>query len=157
MRTFVFLLFVGAALATPAPRVGHVVHEKRDAAPPLWTRTRRLEADVVLPMRFGLTQSNTEKLEEMLMDIAHPASPNYGNHYSPEQIAKTFAPSRESIAAVKEWLEGSGFTGRMRLSPSSGWIDVNATAKEAEALLDAEYHVYRHSTGAEHVCESLRL
>jgi len=150
---FAIVFSTVAAQAAHIPRSGYVVHEKRDAAPEPWTRTRRLAPDVMLPMRFGLQQQNIHRLEELLLEVSHPDSANYGKHWSPAQLAETFAPSRESIEAVKVWLENSGVeTKRMRLSPSKGWIDLNATAEEVEALLDAEYHVYKHEdTGHEHV------
>ncbi len=129
------------------------MHEKRDIIPAAWTRSRRLESDAVLPMRFGLQQQNVHRLEEMLMDVSHPESVNYGKHWTPAQLAESFAPKRESIETVKTWLEASGIdASRMRLSPSRGWIDLNATVDEIEALLDAEYHVFKHDTGKEHVC-----
>ena len=154
---FSVVVLVAAAcgsLASPTPsrRAGYVVHEKRDTIPAAWSRVRRLESDTVLRMRFGLKQNNLDKLEEMLMDISHPDSPNYGQHWSVDKIADTFRPSYDTINAVKIWLEESGMDkDRMRLSPSRGWIDINATAAEIEELLDTEYHVYTHeTTGQEH-------
>ena len=65
------------------------------------------------------------------------------------QIVDTFAPSHETIAAVKNWLMDAGLSGdRLRLSASRGWIAVNVTAEEAESLLRTEYHVYTHPSGA---------
>lgn len=147
-----FLLSVSVD-ASHIPRAGYVIHEKRDIIPAAWTRTRRLESDTVLPMRFGLQQQNVHRLEEMLLDVSHPESANYGKHWTPAQLAETFAPKRESIEAVKTWLEEVGIsTDRMRLSPSKGWIDLNATVDEVESILQAEYHVFKHEdTGKEHV------
>lgn len=158
MRTLslaaLFLASAALGLGARVPRAGHSVHEKRDVIPAAWSRSRKLEAERVLPMRFGLKQSNIDKLEEMLMDIAHPDSPNYGNHWSANKIAQTFAPSRESIETIKQWLIANGIEeSRLRLSPSKGWIDFDATTQEMEDLLDAEYHVYTHEeTGKEHIC-----
>ncbi|TDL20635.1 subtilisin-like protein [Rickenella mellea] len=159
MRTQAIVSVLAAlalVLASPTPRASHVVHEKRVAPPPQWTRTRRLASNVVLPVRVGLAQRNTDKLEDMLMDIAHPNSANYGKHWSPSRIAATFAPAPESIGTVRGWLEDSGVhSSRIRLSPSRGWIDFNATAQELEELIGAEYHVYTHESGAEHIsCDS---
>ena len=35
-----------------------VVHEKRDVVPARWTRTRKVDADLVLPMRIGCVSSS---------------------------------------------------------------------------------------------------
>lgn len=155
----IFLL-VSFSAAARIPRAGHVVHEKRDFFPAPWSRTKRLAKDHILPMRFGLKQNNIDRLEEMLMDVSHPDSPNYGKHWSAAMVAETFAPARETIEAVKNWLEEFGIhASRMRLSPSKGWIDFNATVEEVEELLDTEYHVFTHEeTGKEHICKiTLRI
>ncbi|THH05901.1 hypothetical protein EW145_g4459 [Phellinidium pouzarii] len=159
MRRFIFsLLLASGAFAIPSPRANHVLHEKRAMEPSDWVQTRRVEPDRVLPLRIGLSQSNIDKLEEMLMAVSHPKSPDYGKHWAPEQVVDTFAPNSKAVNAVKDWLSSFGFSDeRMRLSPSKGWLEVlNATTEEVEDLLSTEYHVYTHvETGAEQIsCHS---
>ena len=141
--------------AAPSSRVNHVVHETRAAEPLDWVLSRRLESHKVLPMRFGLTQQNMHRVEELLMEVSHPESPKYGQHYTPAEVIETFAPSPETISAVTNWLVDSGFSrDRLKLSLNKGWIHVNATTAEVEDLLDAEYHVYTHSSGGEQIGKS---
>ncbi|KAI0642913.1 subtilisin-like protein [Trametes meyenii] len=142
--------------AVPSRRANFVVHEKRAAEPVEWVQSHRLASDAVLPMRFGLTQNNLHRIEEMLMSVAHPASPSYGKHFSPEDIVDTFAPSHETVGAVMDWLTESGIAPeRLRLSASKGWIEVNATTAEVEDLIAAEYHVFTHPSGAKQIgCHS---
>lgn len=132
----------------------HVIHEKRafDPTDHDWSLARRLEPDKVLPMRIGLVQRNLHLLEELVMSVSHPDSPTYGQHWLPEKVVHTFAPAESTISAIKEWLMEEGFQReRIKLSPSKGWIDVNATVAEAERLLMTEYNVYSHSSGAEQI------
>ncbi|KAH9850152.1 subtilisin-like protein [Lenzites betulinus] len=147
---------VGLVAALPSRRSNLILHEKRAMEPIDWTLSRKLEADAVLPMRFGLAQNNLHKIEEMLMSISHPTSPSYGKHFSPEDIVDTFAPSDETVRAVTEWLVESGIQhDRLRLSASKGWIEVNATTAEVEDLIAAEYNVYTHPSGAQQIgCHS---
>ena len=147
------LALAALAVAAPSRRSNLVVHERRAQEPRDWILTRRLDPTAVLPMRFGLTQSNMHKVEEMLMSVSHPSSPTYGQHFSMKEIVDTFAPSTETIERVVDWLVGEGIDkGRLKLSPSKGWIEVDATAEEAERLIDAEYHVYTHAeTGAQQI------
>lgn len=150
--TLLALSLVSPAISGPARRSPRVVHEKRDSLPAKWARTRRLGQSDVMQMRFALKQSNLDKLDDFLNDVAHPESPFYGQHWTALDVAKKFAPSTETIDAVKEWLADSGIDGeRLRLTPSKGFIEVEVTAAEAEALLDTEYHLYQHDAGAEHV------
>ncbi|KAI0044218.1 subtilisin-like protein [Auriscalpium vulgare] len=152
MRSFVSVLALGAvALAVPSPRTNYVVHEKRAAEPTGW-HARRLEADKVLPIRVGLKQRNLHLLDSLLDEVASPESPKYGQHWSPSEVADFFAPSSETIATVKAWMVATGLAPeRIRLSPSKGWLEVNATVAEAEELLDTEYHTYEHPSGAEQI------
>lgn len=99
-------------------------------------------------MRIGLTQQNTHRIDEMLMAVAHPDSPTYGQHYSPAQVVDAFAPSIETVKKVTAWLTTAGISAnRLRLSSNKGWLHLNVTVSEAEKLLDAEYHMYTHSSG----------
>jgi tripeptidyl-peptidase-1 len=81
MARTLLLVALLAPFALASPRLSPaVVHEKRSAAPRGWTKRERLAADAVLPLRFGLAQSNTDKLEDYLLDVSHPDSPNYGSY-----------------------------------------------------------------------------
>ena len=84
------------------------------------------------------------------MSVSHPSSASYGKHFSPEDVIDIFAPSDVSVAHVTDWLVDAGIAReRLHLSASRGWIELNATVAEAETLLDTEYHVYTHPSGAE--------
>jgi tripeptidyl-peptidase I len=163
MRLFLLLqvlaicVFVAAA-PSPSRRHNFVLHERRTGHPVTWTQTRRLESHKVLPLRIGLKQQNVHQIEELLMSIAHPDSPTYGQHWSPERVASYFAPSEPSISTVKTWLSDSGLhPDRIRISLSNGWIEVNATVAEVEDLLDAEYYVYTHRSGHEQISPFYKL
>ncbi|KAL8803632.1 MAG: hypothetical protein Q9182_003047 [Xanthomendoza sp. 2 TL-2023] len=148
------LLTFSALLASSfaVPSVDHVLHEKRDRLPPGWQYHEKLKSTEILPMRIALTQSNLDKADEFLMDVSHPASPNYGKHWTHEDIANKFAPSAETVDAVKSWLTSSGIAPeRISRSQSLGWLKFDATVAEAESLLNTEYHLYKHSTGKPHV------
>jgi len=95
-----------------------------------------------------------------MYDVSHPESPNYGKHWSKQQIVETFAPTRETIDAVRGWLESEGISAeRIRMSHARNWISFNATVREVERLLKTEYHTYKHAThGQSHVaCEQYHL
>ncbi|KAH9846221.1 subtilisin-like protein [Lenzites betulinus] len=141
----VLLALVLGLASTAAALSPHVRHESRRSLPRGWAPVRRAERDSILPLRIGLAQSNLEALEEYLLDVSHPESPNYGNHWSPAKVAQTFRPSADAVDTVRSWLVGSGIDAhRVRLNPSGGWLTANVTVAEAERLLATEYHVYEH-------------
>ncbi|KAH9924577.1 subtilisin-like protein [Fomitopsis serialis] len=142
-RLAALLALVLCAVAIPAP-VGHVVHEARDHLPRGWAPVRRAEPDMVLPFRVGLVQPNLESIEEYIMDVSHPDSPNYGKHWSPAKVASTFRPTKESVDTVHGWFTESGIAPeRVKSSTGGSWMKVNVTIEEAERLLDTEYYVYQ--------------
>ncbi|KAF9807920.1 hypothetical protein IEO21_08015 [Rhodonia placenta] len=109
---------------------------------------------MVLPLRFGLVQPNLDYLEDFVMDVSHPESPNYGKHWSATKIAQTFRPAKESIETVHLWLVESGIDrASVRLSQGGGWLKANVTVEQAERLLQTEYHVYQSDEegGGQHI------
>ena len=130
------------------------VHEKRTHPPAGWSLTRRHDATSIIPLRFALKQNHIQDIGDYLYDVSHPKSPNYGNHWSAGDIARTFAPSDETIDTVRSWLVASGIgEERIAFGRSKGWIQVDATVDEADRLMHAEYNVYTHTSGKEHVGE----
>jgi tripeptidyl-peptidase-1 len=119
------VLLAPLALAS-APRISRaVVHEQRSAAPRGWSKLARHAPDAVLPMRFGLAQSNLDKLDEYLMDVSHPDSPNYGQHWTPAKVTQTFAPSSDTVDTVKEWLAMAGILPeRIKTTAGQIWLEL---------------------------------
>ncbi|KAI0341890.1 subtilisin-like protein [Trametopsis cervina] len=128
-------------------------HESRRSLPPHWEQSHRAPSHAVLPLRIALAQNNLHRLEELLLEVSHPDSEKYGDHWSATKVASTFRPSSDTVDAVRTWLNDEGIDpARVELSKSGGWIQANVTVEEAERLLDTEYHVFNHElTGTKHV------
>ncbi|KAF7318745.1 Peptidase S53 domain-containing protein [Mycena chlorophos] len=123
----------------------HLVHDRRHPAhvarfPPV----RRLDAEVQsIPLRIGLAQQNLDSLEAHLLAVSDPASSTYGQHWSAERVASTFAPSQESEDAVRGWLAGAGIAPeRVGVGKGRKWVQVDVSVGEAEELLRTEYFVF---------------
>ena len=85
MRLFLLLLLaatvdLATARAVPA---SHVVHERRGASSATWVKRDRVEPHIKLPVRIGLKQNKQalEQAQAWLMDVSHPASESYGQHW----------------------------------------------------------------------------
>lgn len=79
-----------------------------------------------------------------------PKSANYGKHWTAERINDAFAPSKETIDAVKDWVVSSGLPeDRVSLSGNKGWISLDVTVGKAERLFQTNYHVYEHKVTGE--------
>lgn len=139
------LAFTASVAAIPTTvRHDYVVHEKR-------TNIKRarsyasIDRRGVVPMSIGLKQRNLEFGDEYLMKVSDPNSPSYGQHWSADKVAETFAASPDSVDAVLSWLGKSGIS-RNRISVHKGqhWVEFEASISEAENLLQTEYKVYTH-------------
>ena len=95
-------------LSGAKPSLSSYVHEKRTHLPSDWTLTRRLDAASTIPLWFALKQRNIEHLGNYLNDVSHPKSPSYGKHWTAGGIAATFAPTDETVDAVRNWLVANG-------------------------------------------------
>ncbi|KAF7363047.1 Subtilisin-like protein [Mycena venus] len=113
------------------------------------TLQRRADPDALIPLRFSLAQSNLDKLETFVLDVADPRSPNYGKHWSPAQVRETFRPSQGAIDTVNGWLtDHAGIhADKIKLSPNGDILHLDVTIAEAESLLQAEYNVYSDEDG----------
>lgn len=141
------------SLAAPA---SHVLHEKRLTVAN--SPRRRVDPEALIPIRVGLRQRNLESGHELLMDVSHPSSPNYGKHLSAEEVHRIFAPAEESIRAVKNWLLQSGIEdGEIVDYENKGWLAVDMPTQQAESLLHTEYYESDHSDGVRIGCDSYSL
>lgn len=101
----------GGALAAPGT-ANHgplVKFTELKQLPSFWTAKGRV-AEATITGRIGLKQSNIKGLQEKLLDIAHPDSPNYGKWMSKEEVEAYTAPDDKHVAAVKSWLASAGIT-----------------------------------------------
>ena len=78
------LAALAAALPSPAT---HVIHEKRSGSSS-WTPKQgvRLDGNIKLPVRIGLTESNLHLGDGILMEVSDPASKRYGQHLDAQQV-----------------------------------------------------------------------
>ena len=138
---FSFTILNRAVFASPASR--HVLHERR-TLDNRWKRQRKLPSDTILPMRIGLSQQNLHRANEYLYQVSHPASADYGKHWTAEQVSNAFSASDETVNAVKEWLAQNNISPARLSHHHNDWIEANVTAQEAERLLRTEYFVHEN-------------
>jgi tripeptidyl-peptidase-1 len=90
------------------------------------------------------------------MNSSHPDSPNYGKHWTSEQVISAFAPADNTVSSVREWLHSNGIAdARISHTENRGWLAFVATGKEMENLLKTEYYEYMDKKSGETVvaCE----
>jgi tripeptidyl-peptidase-1 len=96
----------------------------------------------------------------MITSSSDPSSPNFGKHWTSEEVIQAFRPSQQTENAVRQWLVDSGIPAkRISHSDNKGWFAFYATAEEAENLLYTEYHEYEDSVsgGVIPACEEYHV
>lgn len=81
-------------------------------------------------------------------DSSEPDSPNYGKHYTQEQVAELFAPEQGSLDTVQNWLKDAGISG-VSVPKSKGWVQFQTTLSKLESLLQTSYHIYEFASTGE--------
>jgi len=72
-------------------------------------------------------------------------SPRYGQHYTTEEVAEIFAPSKDAVDSILEWLLSAGIPAeKISQSVNKQWMQFDASTLELESLLKTEYHAYEH-------------
>ncbi|KAK4048278.1 hypothetical protein OIO90_005897 [Microbotryomycetes sp. JL221] len=150
LKTLCSASLVAAVFAAPLRVV-----EKRSTYPSSWRRLNdQPSPDMIIPLKFGLTQQNLDRLDEVLESIAHPDSVTYGKHWTKDQVRDFFAASDESTRAVRSWLIEEGLE-EVELSHSKTWLTVKVPLSKAEQLLAAKYHSFEHESGEQRIaCDS---
>ncbi|KAF8136815.1 peptidase S8/S53 domain-containing protein [Mycena galopus ATCC 62051] len=146
-RVFFVLLGLLSIRVSARPRddLEYVVHERRTTPIQRWEKRDRVPGDHLLSMTIALAQPNLAHGHDLLMEISHPDSPRYGQHFTHAEIIEIFAPADEAVAAVHEWLHSFDIPAeRIALSQDRTRIEVSSFVDEAEDLLHAEYYAYEH-------------
>lgn len=85
----ILLLGFASSISAAPTTSSYVVHEKRDQI----HRPRsngQIRRDAVLPVSIALKQRNLENGYDYLMEVAHPDSPKYGQHWTAERVTSPF-------------------------------------------------------------------
>jgi tripeptidyl-peptidase-1 len=129
----------------------YVLHEKREAHLDIVAKTKRSTVNAaLLPVRIGLTQPDLHRGYDMVMDVSHPESSNYGKHLSAVDVNTVFAPSAKTVQTVRDWLISSGIAAdRIKQSDNKGWLAFDAHVEEAEELFRTKYYQAEHPSRAD--------
>lgn len=147
-----FSLVLTLALGvTAVPHHNKAIHEKRDSAPQGWVSLGEADSDIIMPMRIGLTQSNLHAGHDMLMDVSEHDSPNFGKHYTAEEVTEMFAPAKETVDGVIEWLQAEGIQ-NVTHSVNKQWLAFDANVKTANEVFATKFEMFEHEfTGTRNI------
>ena len=93
---------------------------------------------------FMVKQRNLGQLEDTLLRVSSPKSPDYGKHLSNDQVHKLTAPLPADVQAVASLLAEHGAKA-VAATPNSDMIRATVTVDVAEKLLAANYVELHHA------------
>jgi hypothetical protein len=103
----------------------------------------QIPAATQLRLAVGLPLRNQADLDDLLQQLADPASPNFRQYLTPEQFTERFGPTQEDYQALAAFFEANGFsvTGT---HPNRTILDVSATAAEINRAFHVNMTYWRH-------------
>ncbi|EJD51322.1 family S53 protease [Auricularia subglabra TFB-10046 SS5] len=128
-----------SAAAKPPMRV----HERRARAPAGFTALNKADGRTQLTMRLALKQHDSDGLVDALYRVSDPASADYGNHLSAEEVNAFMAPTPDTVSAVNAWLSDNGIKA-IPVSPAGDWIEFTLPVSKANDVFDADFTVFQH-------------
>lgn len=95
------------------------------------------EPESPVQIQIAMSQDNVDLAIASLLKISDPTSKEYGQHWSAQKVATAFAPSKQSLKTVMDWLSNEGIL-PARLSPSHarGHFLIRSTLGEAERIFN---------------------
>jgi tripeptidyl-peptidase-1 len=129
----------------------HVKHEERQLLSPQWQKRSSVAEEMGdfsgFNIRIAVKHQNLHLAEKHVLSVSHPDSASFGQHWTNEQIAEEFAPSDESVSAVRHWLMEEGVKEeQISYSADKSWIKLRTTFQKAQDLLRTQYYVFEEAT-----------
>ncbi|KAI0327206.1 subtilisin-like protein [Cubamyces sp. BRFM 1775] len=132
------------ALGRPSSESSHlVVRGQRQNAPLGFSRPSTTNFPSIMHFVLALKPSNTSGLIQSLLDVSDPASPNYGNHLTKDQVDQLVAPQPESVQAVTNWLSKNGISPEV-YSSAGDLLRIQVPMNQANTLFNANFTGYVH-------------
>mmetsp|Transcript_39603 Transcript_39603/g.93323 ORF Transcript_39603/g.93323 Transcript_39603/m.93323 type:complete len:582 (-) Transcript_39603:209-1954(-) len=157
MALLVWLLpLVVLPIATSSP--GDLIEIESAAiedVPTGWTVQGRAPAEHMLELTFAVKQSHLEDLQDTLLRVSDPNSPDYGQHLSNDEVQALVAPAVEDVARITAYLDAHGVAAEAA-TPNKDLLRAKLTVAVAEEMLATEYSVLFHEQSGARVVRALK-
>ncbi|KAJ3551509.1 hypothetical protein NM688_g4667 [Phlebia brevispora] len=130
------------------------LHEYVSNIPAGYVESGPADSNSFLALRIALVQNDSDGLIEALHNISTPGNPSFGQYLSSNESAKFTAPSPQTEAAVKSWLQGTRLHASA-ITPAGDWLQFNTTVHVANELLGANFSVFTHTATGEQAIRTL--
>ena len=105
----------------------------------------RLAGSARINFAIGLPLRNEAELNELVKQVADPASPNFRHYLTPAQFTERFGPSEADYKALTDFVSASGLQ-VSSTHPNRMILEVSGTAADTERTLHVNMMRWRHAT-----------
>jgi len=94
-----------------------------------------------LHLAIGLPLHNQDKLNQMLLDVADPSSPNYRHYLTTEEFTTQFGPTEQDSQAIIDFAKANGLTVK-KVHGNRMVVEVEGKASDVEHAFNVTLHTY---------------
>ncbi len=91
-----------------------------------------------------LSMRNSKALDAAIAAATNPASAGYGKYLTPDQFRARYAPTDADVAAVRAYLEQSGFAVSADRPDNNRWVKASGTTAQVEQAFKTQLRTYQH-------------
>lgn len=141
-------VLAAAATATTASAKGSPASRTIPHSKPTWLAQARdfgrVQASARVKTRVYLAPNGgMAALEREALAVSTPGSPQYAKFLTPRQYFAQFGTRSQTVAEVRQWLTGAGFT-ITKVARHNRYISIRGTVAAAERAFGTEIHRFRH-------------
>jgi len=141
------LALVGFATCAPHPTARVELEPERTTPPLSWVKVGPAPPNHPLTLTLAVKLRNSVKLKELTLAVSEPESPQYGQHVSISDLKSLVGPTEATLSKIRAWLNANDISA---INPTEigHFVQVEATVRQAENLLQTRFHSWRHTSGA---------
>ncbi|KAJ7437193.1 subtilisin-like protein [Mycena latifolia] len=99
-------------------------------------------ATEILNIRLALASNNLAGLQQKLVSVSTPASSEFRQWLSKDEVTSYVQPSAETVAAFNSWASANSITPGAT-SPHGDWVSISVPVSKANTLF-AKFEVFTH-------------
>ena len=103
----------------------------------------RLPATDRLNLAIGLPLRNEQALDDLLLEIYDPASPNFHQYLTPGQFTEMFGPTEDDYQTLAAFMTANGLTVTVT-HPNRVVLDVSGSVADIERVFQVTLRTYQH-------------
>ncbi|KAJ7220945.1 subtilisin-like protein [Mycena rebaudengoi] len=149
-------LFSLLVIVASVPANSLALHERRSTPPSGFVTQGPVSTSTPLTLRFALAANDIAGLQNKLLSISTPGSPNFRKWLSKDEVKSFIQPSSETTAVFNMFAAENGLTPTV-ISPTGDWVSITLPVSQANKLFGAQYEQFLHPSLGYSVTRTLSM